>query len=38
MMRKIVQDEERHADWDEAQRDQIEQMGVDNYLATQNKE
>lgn len=38
LMRKIVQDEERHADWDEAQRDQIEQMGVDNYLATQNKE
>jgi bacterioferritin len=38
MLRKIVQDEERHTDWNEAQRDQIEQMGVENYLATQNKE
>jgi bacterioferritin len=36
MLRKIVQDEERHADWNEAQRDQIGHMGVENYLATQN--
>ncbi len=38
MLRKIVQDEERHADWNEAQRDQMAQMGVENYLATQNAE
>ncbi len=38
LLRKIVQDEERHADWNEAQRDQMTQMGVENYLATQNAE
>jgi bacterioferritin len=38
LLRKIVQDEERHADWNEAQRDQMAQMGVENYLATQNAE
>jgi bacterioferritin len=38
LLRKIVQDEERHADWNEAQRDQMDQMGVENYLATQNAE
>jgi len=25
----------RHLDWLEAQRDQIEQMGIENYLANQ---
>jgi bacterioferritin len=32
---KILKDEEAHIDWLEAQRDQIEQMGIENYLATQ---
>jgi bacterioferritin len=31
-------DEERHLDWYEAQRDQIAQMGVGNYLVTQTEE
>jgi bacterioferritin len=32
---KILKDEETHIDWLEAQRDQIEQMGIENYLANQ---
>ena len=32
---KILKDEERHADWGEAQQDQIEQMGLENYLTNQ---
>jgi bacterioferritin len=32
---KILLDEERHVDWVEAQRDQIAQMGLPNYLANQ---
>jgi len=35
MLRKILQDEERHVDWGETQRELIEQMGIQNYLATQ---
>lgn len=38
LMRKILQDEERHEDWNEAQEDQMRQMGVENYLSTQNRE
>lgn len=38
LMRKILQDEERHEDWNEAQEDQMRQMGVENYLSTQNEE
>jgi bacterioferritin len=32
---KILKDEEAHIDWLEAQGDQIEQMGIENYLANQ---
>jgi bacterioferritin len=35
LLAKILQDEERHVDWEEQQRDQIEQMGLENYLANQ---
>jgi len=31
----ILKDEEAHVDWNEVQRDQIGQMGVQNYLANQ---
>jgi bacterioferritin len=31
----ILKDEEAHLDWNEVQRDQIEQMGLQNYLANQ---
>jgi bacterioferritin len=31
----LLQDEERHLDWLEAQKDQIAQMTLPNYLATQ---
>ena len=34
MLRKILQDEERHVDWGETQRELIKQMGLQNYLAT----
>jgi bacterioferritin len=32
---RILKMEEEHLDWNEAQRDQIEQMGLQNYLANQ---
>ncbi len=35
LLATILQDEERHVDWTEQQRDQIEQMGIENYLANQ---
>jgi bacterioferritin len=35
LLESILKDEEGHVDWLEAQRDQIQQMGVQNYLATQ---
>jgi len=35
LLDKILKDEEAHIDWLEAQRDQIEQMGIENYLTTQ---
>ena len=35
LLEKILKDEEAHIDWLEAQRDQIEQMGLENYLANQ---
>ena len=35
MIAKILLDEERHVDWAEVQREQIKQMGLQNYLANQ---
>lgn len=35
LLRTILHDEEEHLDWDEQQRDQIEQVGIENYLAAQ---
>ena len=35
MLTKILQDEERHVDWGETQRELIKQMGLQNYLANQ---
>jgi bacterioferritin len=37
LLEDINEDEERHLDWREAQRDQIAQMGIENYLAMQMK-
>jgi len=31
----LMADEEKHAEWTEAQLDQIEKMGIDNYLSAQ---
>jgi bacterioferritin len=33
----LLQDEERHVDWIEAQKDQIAQMGIQNYLSQKIK-
>jgi bacterioferritin len=38
LMRKILKDEEDHEDWNEAQQDQIGQMGLENYLSMQTDE
>jgi bacterioferritin len=35
LLTKILKDEERHVDWGEVQRTQIEQTGLQNYLANQ---
>ena len=35
LMTRILKDEESHLDWGEAQRDQIGQMGLPNYLANE---
>jgi bacterioferritin len=37
LLMHILQDEERHLDWLESQRDQIAQMGIENYLTLQTK-
>ena len=35
LLAKILHDEEGHVNWEEEQRDQIAQMGLENYLTTQ---
>jgi bacterioferritin len=35
MLTKILQDEERHVEWGETQRELIKQVGLQNYLAGQ---
>jgi bacterioferritin len=34
---KILEDEEKHLDWAEVQQDQIDQMGLQNYLTNQTE-
>jgi bacterioferritin len=38
LLTKILTMEEGHVDWAEMQRSQIEQMGLENYLANQSEE
>ena len=38
LLEKVLHDEEEHLDWLEAQLDQIEQIGRENYLAQQVKD
>jgi len=38
LLTKVLKDEEGHIDWAEAQLDQIQQMGVENYLSNQTAE
>ena len=38
LLEEILESEEEHLDWIEAQQDQIEQMGLENYLAQQVRE
>jgi bacterioferritin len=38
MLKEILKDEEDHIDWIEAQKDQISQIGIQNYLVQQIKE
>ena len=38
LLTKILKDEEAHVDWGEVQRDQIQQMGLENYLTNQTLE
>ena len=33
LLRSILEDEETHTDWNEAQLEQIAQMGIENYLS-----
>jgi bacterioferritin len=35
LLTKILKDEEKHVDWAEVQRDQIDQMGLEIYLTNQ---
>jgi bacterioferritin len=36
LLTKILNMEEGHVDWAETQRDQIDQMGMENYLTNQS--